>query len=374
MQRFGNFVCQLSAETMMRVEKAIEVSLALHKEERGEVEMNELKVFNNEELGLEVRTLLNDDGSISVNAEDTAIGFGWTQEKNRKTYVRWETFRVYCQEIGFSQNVGKDDYIPESLFYRLGMKASNARADKFQNWLALEVIPSIRKTGGYQYKKMTPEEIMRVQLGMIDGHEERISKLENTMNVDYGQQRVLEKEVGKVVLEHLSGKESPAYKELGKKVFAECNRIPEITFQGSTSMTPYSISGDGCHAPTHGLQFRIAMRRWEWRSEMDIQNAIEVLRRIQHEIEKDHGKENIEVSALDTALQSMERDIKVEATGIYRMNGFYGNCPKCGRTIVYVNYCPKCGQAIKLPERKKGNHERSTNESQEQNHRRDGQP
>lgn len=63
--------------------------------------------------------------------------------------MRWETFHGYCKEIGFSQNVGKDDYIPESLFYRLGMKASNARADRFQNWLAMEVIPSIRKNGGY---------------------------------------------------------------------------------------------------------------------------------------------------------------------------------------------------------------------------------
>lgn len=111
--------------------------------------MNEIKLFENEEMGASVRTMLNDDGSISVNAEDTAIGFGWIQEKNGKTYVRWETFHGYCKEIGFSQNVGKDDYIPESLFYRLGMKASNARADRFQNWLAMEVIPSIRKNGGY---------------------------------------------------------------------------------------------------------------------------------------------------------------------------------------------------------------------------------
>ena len=96
---------------------------------------------------------------------------------------------------------------------------------------------------------------------------------------------------------------------------------------------------------------------------MDIQNAMEVLRRIRNDIEKDHEKENIDISALDTALRSMGRDVEVEATGIYRMNGFYGTCPKCGRAIVHVNYCPKCGQAIKLPERKKENHERSTNEN-----------
>lgn len=110
---------------------------------------NEIKLFSNKELGFSARTMLNEDGSISINAEDTARGFGWTQEKNGKTYVKWERMNGYCAEFGFSPLLGKDDYIPESLFYRLGMKASNKAADKFQNWLALEVIPSIRKHGIY---------------------------------------------------------------------------------------------------------------------------------------------------------------------------------------------------------------------------------
>jgi prophage antirepressor-like protein len=115
--------------------------------------MNELKIFKNKELGLSVRTLPNPDGSISISAEDTAIGFGWTQEKNGKIYVKWERLNSFCREMGFSPQVGKDDYIPESLFYRLGMKASNPVAEKFQNWLAMDVIPSIRKTGSYEMPK-----------------------------------------------------------------------------------------------------------------------------------------------------------------------------------------------------------------------------
>lgn len=184
--------------------------------------MDELQIFNNEELGLSVRTILNNDGSISVNAEDTAIGFGWTQEKNGAVYVRWETLNGWCKTFGFPNSLGKDDYIPESLFYRLGMKANNSVADKFQNWLAMEVIPSIRRTGSYQ-KPLTPEQMMRVQLGMIDDVSDRVTKLENTMNIDYGQQRVLEKEVSKVVIESLGGKDSNAYREISKKVFSECN-------------------------------------------------------------------------------------------------------------------------------------------------------
>lgn len=73
-------------------------------------------------------------------------------------------------------------------------------------------------------KPMTPEKMMRVQLGMIDDVSDRVTKLENTMNIDYGQQRVLEKEVAKVVIDSLGGKDSNAYREISKKVFSECNR------------------------------------------------------------------------------------------------------------------------------------------------------
>ena len=119
--------------------------------------MNDLKVFKNDELKISVRTILNDDGSISFNAEDTAIGFGWTQTQNKNgkqyTSIRWETLNGYCKEFGFPNKLGKDDYIPEPLFYRLGMKAGNAVADKFQNWLAFDVVPQIRKTGSYSINK-----------------------------------------------------------------------------------------------------------------------------------------------------------------------------------------------------------------------------
>ena len=186
--------------------------------------MNDLKVFNNTELGLQVRTIQNDDGSISINAEDAAVGFGWTQEKNGKTYVKWERMNGFCKEFGFSPQVGKDDYIPESLFYRLGMKANNAVADKFQNWLAMEVIPEIRKNGSYHMKRMTPEQMMRIQLGMIDKHEERLDRLENTMNIDYAQQKQIKNFAAEVVVSALGGKDSKAYKhraEDGSKISSQ---------------------------------------------------------------------------------------------------------------------------------------------------------
>lgn len=84
-----------------------------------------------------------------MNAEDTAIGFGWNREKNGKQYVMWDRINSFCAELGFPHKCGKDDFIPETLFYLLGMKASNETARKFQMWLATEVIPSIRKHGAF---------------------------------------------------------------------------------------------------------------------------------------------------------------------------------------------------------------------------------
>ena len=54
--------------------------------------------------------------------------------------------------------------------------------------------------------------------------DERVTDLENNTTIDYGQQQALGDIVNRVGIEELGGKGSPAYREIGKKVFAECNR------------------------------------------------------------------------------------------------------------------------------------------------------
>ena len=41
------------------------------------------------------------------------------------------------------------------MVYKLAFKANNVLAEKFQDWLAVDVLPAIRKHGGY----LTPEKI-----------------------------------------------------------------------------------------------------------------------------------------------------------------------------------------------------------------------
>ncbi len=74
-----------------------------------------------EKLGLQIRCILNEDGSISMNAEDTARGFGWyrVETKNGKEYmsVLWARMNGFLKDFGFAHECAKDDYIRKTKFY-----------------------------------------------------------------------------------------------------------------------------------------------------------------------------------------------------------------------------------------------------------------
>lgn len=92
-----------------------------------------------------------------------------------------------------------------------------------------------------------PEQIQLLAQGSAN-HEERIVKLENAMTIDYGQQMSLGSLVSRVVIDALGGKKSNAYAEIGKKVFAECNRDVKTYFdvnaRGNISKLRYQEAVD----------------------------------------------------------------------------------------------------------------------------------
>ena len=143
--------------------------------------MNNLIAINNVRGYLDPTT-----GTAYLNAEDIARGFGFVEEKGGIEYVKWRRVNAYLHEFGFSPDVAKNDFLPENMVYRLGFKASNETAQRFQAVLADEVIPAIRKTGGYisGAKEMSDEEIMAKALLIgkrtIEQQQLRIQNLEVT--------------------------------------------------------------------------------------------------------------------------------------------------------------------------------------------------
>ena len=96
-----------------------------------------------------VKGYIDENGTAWIDAEAVARGWGFTQTKNDVEYVKWERVNGYLKEFGFSPLVGKGDFLPEGMVYRLGFKANNKKAQAFQAKLADEIIPAIRKTGSY---------------------------------------------------------------------------------------------------------------------------------------------------------------------------------------------------------------------------------
>lgn len=182
--------------------------------------MNDLQIFNNEEFG-EIRTVTIDNEPWFVG-KDVAEALGYLKARNAISAHVSDEDKKDAPIQGAQGGTQNMTIINESGLYALIFGSKLESAKRFKRWVTNEVLPSIRKTGSYQ-RLMSPEEMMRVQLGMIDNIGDRVSKLENTMNIDYGQQRVLEREVAKVVIDALGWKDSNAYHEIGKKVFAECN-------------------------------------------------------------------------------------------------------------------------------------------------------
>lgn len=126
------------------------------------------------------------NGTAYLNLDTVARGLGFTQQKHGTEYIKWERVSGYLRELGFSPVVGKDVFIPENIFYRLAMKAKNETAEKFQALVADEIIPSIRKHGGYiaGQNDMTDAELMAKAVLMaqktIEEREKRILELVHT--------------------------------------------------------------------------------------------------------------------------------------------------------------------------------------------------
>lgn len=110
------------------------------------------------------------NGVAYLRLENVARGLGFTttQVINGKEYVniRWNVVKQYLNDIGFLQEVAKDDFIPENIFYRLAMKAKNETAEKFQALVADEIIPSIRKNGIYATDNVIDEILNNPDFGI----------------------------------------------------------------------------------------------------------------------------------------------------------------------------------------------------------------
>lgn len=117
--------------------------------------MNELQIFKNEEFG-EIRTIEVNNQPWFVG-KDVADILGYRNgSRDINNHVEEEDRLKY--QIGTAGQLREQTLINESGLYSLILSSKLPKAKEFKRWVTSDVLPTIRKTGGY----LTPEKVEEV--------------------------------------------------------------------------------------------------------------------------------------------------------------------------------------------------------------------
>lgn len=128
---------------------------------------NNLTVFQNEQFG-QVRTI-DENGKIYFCGRDVAMALGYEKPNNAiNSHCRIEgTLKRGTLTNGGNQTLV---FIDEGNLYRLITHSKLPEAEKFENWVFDEVLPSIRKTGKYQMKQSDDLKAKRVETAQANAN------------------------------------------------------------------------------------------------------------------------------------------------------------------------------------------------------------
>lgn len=140
--------------------------------------MNEIQTFESGEFG-KIRVTRGEDGEPMFVAKDVCAALGIAPTAASRLDEDEKGLRL-TQTPGGEQNVL---LVTEPGFYRLVLKSRKPEAKAFQRWVTHEVLPAIRRDGGYMVARdETPEETMArafvIAQATIDRQKSRIAELE----------------------------------------------------------------------------------------------------------------------------------------------------------------------------------------------------
>lgn len=120
--------------------------------------MNDIQIFNNTEFG-EIRTI-EQNGEPWFVGKDVATALGYSNpQKAIRDHVDEQDRTV---NDSFTVNGTQGVLTNESGLYSLCFSSKLEGAKRFKHWVTSDVLPSIRKNGGYLagQDQLTPEELM----------------------------------------------------------------------------------------------------------------------------------------------------------------------------------------------------------------------
>ena len=144
--------------------------------------MNQIQIFKNQEFGA-IRTLTNEQGEPMFCAKDVcdALKYGNSREALRKHVDEKDVTKRDTLTKGGKQMM---TFINESGLYALILSSKLESARRFKHWVTSEVLPSIRKQGGYMMAR--PDEsdevilarALQIMQATLQRRDELIAKLQ----------------------------------------------------------------------------------------------------------------------------------------------------------------------------------------------------
>lgn len=142
--------------------------------------MSNLAVFDNREFG-QIRALVDSQGAPAFVAKDVCLALGISKYRDAvSTIDDDERGSVLVDTPGGKQQMTT---VTEPGFYKLVMRSRKPEAKAFQRWVTHEVLPALRRDGGYMVARdETPEQTMAravlLAQATIDRQRDRIAELE----------------------------------------------------------------------------------------------------------------------------------------------------------------------------------------------------
>lgn len=174
--------------------------------------MNDLQIFNNEEFG-EIRTaVINDEPMFCL------IDICKALEIKNATDVAKRLDEDERTRLNLGRQ-GETNFITESGLYAVILRSDKPNAKKFSKWVTSEVLPSIRKTGGYEIPKSTSGQIQLLAQGYTELEEavnsikEDVTELKDNVPLYGCEIEEVSKHVKRKAVNVLGGKESEAYRD-----------------------------------------------------------------------------------------------------------------------------------------------------------------
>lgn len=223
---------------------------------------NQIQVFQSPQFG-QVRTAGTSDNPLFCLA-DLCKAVGLSNPSSVKARLDAEDVQLIdLHALNSTEGIGAgntvSNFVTESGFYDVLLQSSSPKVKPFRKWVTSEVLPSIRKTGGYSVQQLSRKELLQLAL---EAEEEK----ERLQLVNKEQQQRIE------TLQYTTEEQSKQIQQNQHKV-----EYFDNTLQNSEAITIETIAKSlgTCPATLNkrlascGFQYRSKSKQWFLKSPYD---------------------------------------------------------------------------------------------------------